>query len=338
MAIIGEVKGSGKKPYVLSQDGPVFSCTCPAWRNQSLSIDKRSCKHLKGHLGELVELARTTGEAESSLIVEKGRKLRPDEKVKLYGPPILLAHPWTPDVDPTGWWMSEKLDGVRAYWNGKDFISRQGNTYLAPEWFKEGLPKYPVDGELWMARQKFQETLSVVRSFDAGDDAWKKITYMIFDVPDSTAPFEIRKQLLRSIEKDAYNTVSVAQEECLSVEHLRDTLRAREALGAEGLMLRQPGSLYEVGRSHTCLKVKSFHEAEAEVIGYVAGKKRNKGVTGALSVRMPDGKEFDIGTGLSDAERRSPPKIGAMITYRYTETTKGGVPKCASYICERNYE
>lgn len=42
---------------------------------------------------------------------------------------ILLAHKWEPDHDPTGWWMSEKLDGVRAYWDGEAFVSRRGNQF-----------------------------------------------------------------------------------------------------------------------------------------------------------------------------------------------------------------
>lgn len=342
--VITEVKGSGKKPYILSQDGPVFSCTCPAWRNQSQPIDKRTCKHLKAHLGEDVELTRTatnTVEIEKIMTRADGRKLRPDEKAKLNGPPVLLAHPWTADVDPTGWWMSEKLDGVRAYWDGKNFISRQGNTYHAPEWFKQGLPEYPLDGELWMARQQFQATLSVVRSYDAGDAAWKKITYMIFDQPGPEAFEERNKKLLRWDDRigGASPYVQILdQTQCKGIEHLRGTLAVAEKLGAEGLMLRKPGSLYEVGRSHTCLKVKTFHDAEAVVTAHKPGKGRHKGRLGALTVMMPDGKEFDIGTGFTDKERETPPEVGATVTYRYTELTKGGVPKCGSYVATRDYE
>ncbi len=344
--IIATVKGSGKKPYELKQDGPVFSCSCPAWRNQSLPIDKRTCKHLKAHLGETNELVRTASAVPgiiSQLVAraaEKGRKLRPDEKAKLNGPPILLAHPWTPDIDPTGYWMSEKLDGVRAYWTGSQFLSRQGNVYHVPEWFKEGLPKDRiVDGELWMGRQQFQKTLSVVRSFDSGD-AWKQIKYRVFDMPNVQAPFEDRNLEIASmisVLQPAY-AEQVEQERCASVLDLRNTLDHYVDQGAEGLMLRKPCSLYEVGRSWTCLKVKNFFDKEAVVVGHTPGKGRHKGRCGALVVQMPDGKQFSLGTGLSDSERNNPPNIGATITYRYTELTSDGIPKCGSFVAERNYE
>ena len=105
-----------------------------------------------------------------------------------------------------------------------------------------------------------------------------------------------------------------------------------ESLGGEGLMLRQPGSKYETGRSATLLKVKTFKDAEAEVIGHQAGAGRHKGRLGALLVRLPDGTEFSVGTGLSDAERASPPGIGTVVTFRYQELSDGGVPRFPSYV------
>jgi DNA ligase-1 len=340
------VQGSGKKPYELKNIGGVYSCSCPAWRNQSFAIDKRSCKHLKQANGQEFEILRTqNGEtATKNLQVAihesiKGRKLRPDEKTKLNGPPILLAQTWTPDIDPTGYWMSEKLDGVRAYWNGENFISRQGNTYHAPEWFKEGLPKDKIlDGELWMGRQMFQKTISVVKRQDAGDE-WKAISYQIYDMPDSTTPFEYRMDRLEIALRDhpPYATL-LRQARCDGQNHLAEYLSATIAKGGEGIMLRKPGSLYEPKRSHTLLKVKNFSDAEAIVIGYEPGKGRHKGRMGALHVQMPDGKTFLIGTGFSDRERETPPMMGAKITYRYTELTTGGIPKCASFVTTRNYE
>lgn len=339
-----EIKGSGKKPYVLKNLGGVYSCTCPAWRNQSFSIDKRTCKHLKGHNGATFEIERIAGQevgAKAALIeaeeVAKGRKLRPDEKTKLNGPPILLAQTWTPDIDPTGWWMSEKLDGVRAYWNGENFISRQGNIYPAPDWFKEGLPKDKIlDGELWMARQAFQKTISVVKRQIPGPE-WRDIKYMVYDAPDSTRPFEERMTNVYPNGPGDWIQI-LSQKKCEGAEHLASYLEEVKALGGEGVMLREPGSLYEAKRSWTLLKVKSFTDAEAVVIGHTPGKGRHKGRMGALEVRMPDGKTFLVGTGFSDAIREAPPAIGATVTYRFTELTTDGIPKCGSFVCERNYE
>ena len=59
---------------------------------------------------------------------------------------------------PVGWYMSEKYDGYRAMWDGKRFVSRQGNVYNAPEWFTKHLPKDVVlDGELYAGRDNFQQ-------------------------------------------------------------------------------------------------------------------------------------------------------------------------------------
>lgn len=271
-----------------------------------------------------------------------GRKLRQDEKTKLHGPPVLLAHKFDDfdDLDPTGWWYSEKLDGVRAWWNGENFISRQGNVFHAPDWFKAGLPDHLLDGELWIDRGKFQATMAVVRRLDGGD-MWKAVKYVVFDAPHLTDKgFEDRMAALEQICLSSSNKHIKfhPHHKVQSRLHLLDELKAVEALRGEGLMIRKPGALYEAGRSATILKVKPFKDAEAVVIGYEPGKGRHKGVVGGLLVRMPNGKEFNVGTGLTDAERRDPPKVGQTVTYRYTEHTDDGIPKCASFVCVRDYE
>src|SRR5580704_12767831 len=107
-----EMKGSGAKPYVLKNTGGVYSCTCPAWRNQSIAIERRTCKHLRKLRGEVAEAARVGTEARARPATAPG------EDASEKAPPLLLAHAWANDVDLSGWWMSEKLDGVRAYWDG----------------------------------------------------------------------------------------------------------------------------------------------------------------------------------------------------------------------------
>jgi len=372
---VAYVQGSGKKPYELKNTGGVFSCTCPSWRNQGLAIDKRSCKHLRKHLGDAHEDARignapaanptlAVGEAPAKKVkgktmaeatgydvqnvldraAKEGRKLRPDEKAKINGAPCLLAHKFDHDgdVDPTGWWMSEKLDGVRAWWDGKNFISRQGNVFHAPDWFKAALPDHSLDGELWIGRGKFQQTISVVKRLDGGLQ-WENVRYMVYDAPHLDLPFEERMKFLESNGLfmkgvgGAYATL-LSQQKVQSRKHLLDELKKYVTQGAEGLMIRKPGSLYEVGRSYTLLKVKIVDDAEATVIGYTAGKGRHKGVVGALQCRMPNGIEFDLGTGLNDAERRNPPAVGAVVTYTYIGLTDDGRPKFAAFVAVRDYE
>jgi DNA ligase-1 len=226
---------------------------------------------------------------------------------------------------------------VRAYWNGKAFVSRLGNEYMAPAWFVEGLPEVPLDGELWVGRKAFQRTVSIVRRQDRSDH-WRDVAFVVFDAPAMDAPFEDRLAFVSAhVAKHAPPHARYhAHERCTGVDHLRAELARVEALGGEGLMLRKPGSRYEVGRSNTLLKVKSFKDAEARVVGYVPGEGRHKGRTGALLVEMPDGTRFAVGTGLSDKEREHPPAVGAVITYRYQELSDGGVPRFPSFVGERH--
>jgi DNA ligase-1 len=324
-----EVKGSARKPYQLKNTGGVYSCTCPAWRNQSVPIERRTCKHLikvRGHAAEQARIGDPALAAPSRAAASDADK-----------PPILLAHSWEAGQDPAGWWMSEKLDGVRAFWDGEAFLSRLGNRYLAPDWFTAGLPTTPLDGELWIARGAFQRTISVVRRHDAGEQ-WRQVRFLIFDAPAQEGGFEARLDWLKRTFGPgvaAYAAV-VEHTPCAGLEHLRAELTRVEAAGGEGLMLRQPGSAYVEGRSSTLLKVKSFFDAEAKVVGYKAGAGRHKGRTGALLVVTPAGVEFAVGTGLSDRERESPPPVGSVITYRYQELTDGGVPRFPTYVAVRH--
>lgn len=326
-----EVKGSGVKPYVLKNSGGVYSCTCPAWRNQSIALEKRTCKHLRGYRGDAAEDARVGSAAPREKLASNATVK--SAKADTAEPPLLLAHSWDNEVDLAGWWMSEKLDGVRAYWDGKKFWSRLGNEFIAPKWFTEGLPDFPLDGELWSGRKRFQRTVSIVRRQDASED-WREISYLVFDAPKLDAPFEER--LERYHEALAAAKLPHARGHghvrCEGVDHLRRELARVESLGGEGLMLRKPGSRYEVGRSFTLLKVKSFKDDEARVVGHVAGAGKHKGRLGALEVVMKDGTRFSVGTGFTDAEREAPPPIGTIITFRYQELSEDGVPRFPTYL------
>lgn len=321
-----EMQGSGSKPYILKNVGGVYSCTCPAWRNQSLAIERRTCKHLRKLRGDAAEEARIGGAV--PVRAKTGTSGEGKE-----GPPLLLAERWDKQADLTGWWMSEKLDGVRAYWDGKQFLSRLGNVYHAPDWFVEGLPDAPLDGELWIGRKMFQRTVSIVRRQDK-TDLWREVRYLVFDAPAHGGPFEERLQFFQDILAERKPTYAVPHphEACKSLAHLHEELGRIEALGGEGLMLRQPQSKYHIGRSGTLLKVKSFLDAEGRVVGHKAGAGRHKGRLGALQVELADGTRVDVGTGFSDAERDHPPPIGSVIAFRYQELSEAGVPRFPSYV------
>ncbi len=319
------VQGSAREPYVLKNIGGIYSCNCPSWRNQSLPIERRTCKHIRILRGEKAEAERLCGTL--STAASKAVATKPTARA------LLLAHAWDNEQDVSGWFISEKLDGVRALWTGERFLSRQGNTFHAPDWFVCDLPKMPLDGELWLDRKKFQRTVSIVRRHDQSDN-WREIRFVVFDAPEAQAPFEQRIELLqdRFAESPANFASVLEQKLCRGMDHLRAELARVEALGGEGLMLRQPGSQYEAGRSATLLKLKSFHDMEAQVIDHQAGRGRHKGRLGALIVQLANGITFNVGTGLSDAERERPPAVGSTITFRYQELSDGGVPRFPSFV------
>jgi DNA ligase-1 len=321
-----EMQGSGSRPYVLKNVGGVYSCNCPAWRNQSVAIERRTCKHLRKLRGDAAEQERIGGDLPASAA-------KTGSKVDVMAPPLLLAESWDGQANLAGWWMSEKLDGVRAYWTGQEFLSRLGNRLHAPEWFTAGLPTEPLDGEFWIARKGFQRTVSIVRRQDK-TDLWNEVRFLIFDAPGAGTAFEGRLRAIESILQKNRPPFARALDQslCNGTDHLRSELARIESLGGEGLMLRQPESLYATGRSPTLLKVKSFVDSEARVVGHEPGKGRHKGRLGALLVELPNGKRFAVGTGLSDAERSNPPSSGSTITFRYQELTDGGVPRFPSYV------
>ncbi len=334
-----EVQGSGSATYTLKNVGGVYSCTCPAWRNQSLGIEQRTCKHIRAYRGDEAEKVRL-GNVElagkptvkKKIINEDGEEVDAPDKA----PPLLLAHKWEMDVALEGWWMSEKLDGVRAFWDGAQFISRLGNVFHAPDWFVADFPKTALDGELWGGRKTFQKTVGIVKRQDKPPE-WKTIKYLVFDAPKHGGTFEERLEHIREVVgagKLQYANMH-PHETCRDVAHLKSELARVEALGGEGMMLRKPGSKYEAGRSHTLLKVKTFHDAEARVVEHVAGMGKHKGRLGALVVELENGTKFNVGTGFSDKERETPPAIGTVITFRYQELSDGGVPRFPSYVGER---
>lgn len=320
-----QMQGSGATPYTLRNVGGVYSCSCPAWRNQSLAIEKRTCKHLRKLRGDEAE-AKRCGDAAPAA------KSATDKKAG-DGPPLLLAQTWDSSTDLKDWWMSEKLDGVRAFWDGKRFLSRQGNLFHAPEWFLRDLPPTPLDGELWIDRKAFQRTVSIVRRQDKSDH-WREVRFLVFDAPKQNGGFENRIEYLEDFFRS--NKLKHADlhvhERCRGTSHLKQQLVKIEQMGGEGLMLRQPNSKYEIGRSWTLLKVKSFQDAEAIVLGHVDGKGRHKGRMGALICQLPDGTQFNVGTGFSDHQRDNPPAIGSEITFRYQELSDGGVPRFPSFV------
>ena len=249
-------------------------------------------------------------------------------------PPLLLANVYREDVALDRYWVSEKLDGVRAYWDGERLRSRKGNPINAPPWFVAHFPRVPLDGELWMGRGAFERLSGAVRRQRPDDAQWREIRFMVFDLPSSPATFDRRLQRLREMfEAVASPYVALVEQFRVSGRaELMERLERVVAGGGEGLMLHKGSSLYAAGRSDDLLKLKTHEDAEAVVIGHLPGKGRLTGMLGALLVETPEGLRFRLGTGFSDEERRNPPPLGATVTYRYHGRTRNGVPRFASFL------
>nr|VFK26655.1 MAG: DNA ligase-1 [Candidatus Kentron sp. MB]VFK74586.1 MAG: DNA ligase-1 [Candidatus Kentron sp. MB] len=248
-------------------------------------------------------------------------------------PELLLLTKYRPGMDVSGWYMSEKLDGIRAYWDGEKLLSRQGNPFAAPGWFTEKLPPFELDGELWIARGHFEETLSIT-SRDRPHPGWRRITYNIFEIPHAPGALDARiERFRRYLQQHPIAHVSIVpQAVCRDTEHLMARLRSVNAEGAEGLVLRNPASSYQTGRDPNALKVKRFDDMEGRVVGYRPGKGKYTGMTGSLWVEIESGRRFYIGSGLTDRDRADPPVIGSVITFRYQGFTRNGIPRFASFL------
>ena len=253
-------------------------------------------------------------------------------------PPIQLATKFHDDITIENYWVSEKLDGVRGYWDGEFLISKKGNRFATPKWFTLNFPKTKLDGELWIGRNKFELVSGIVRTKSGNEQDWKQVSFMIFDLPNSSANFTDRLKIMKQlVNKSASPHLKmIKQEKFTSHKALQLKLDQVINAGGEGLMLHHVNAFYQVKRSQDLMKLKRFDDAEAIVIGYSSGKGKHIGKMGALLVETKEGVQFKIGSGFSDAVRADPPKIGDRITFKYTGKTKSGVPRFASYLRIRN--
>jgi DNA ligase-1 len=246
---------------------------------------------------------------------------------------MMLPQVYNEQVDVSGWLMSEKLDGVRGYWDGQQLLSKNSNRLFPSAEFIRGLPPFPLEGEIWGGRGNFEQTLSIVKQ-QQPHAGWQQLKFAIFDVPQAPGGFTARIELARdwfAAHPSPYAFI-ISQREVRDQAQLQQELQRIEGLGGEGLIVRRPDALYTAGRSSEILKVKNYQDAEALVVAQLPGKGRNEGRLGALLVVLADGTQFKIGSGFSDAERDLPPPVGATIRFSYYGKYRSGLPKFPSFI------
>lgn len=354
------IKGSSALPYTLKKFNGGYSCTCQGWAMQVhvKGVQATSCKHLKLVRGVEAEAERCQAFA--------GVKTSSAKKNTSIPGSISLAQQWTASTDPTGYVMSEKLDGMRAYWCGKKLWTRSGLPIIAPEWFLTALPKDLVlDGELFLGRQQFDACMSIARRTDATEE-WRQLRYVVFDAPSVKGGIPIRLQRAAEAYVAATSAMGSAGEpalavtkggtvtlstesgaaekgvfwvlhphtECTGMEHLLEELARVEAQGGEGLMLRSATASHRGGRNSDLLKVKSFHDDEALVTDQEVGNGKYQGMVGSLVCVSRAGARFKVGSGLTDAMRttRAAPQPGTVITFKYFELTKDGIPRFPTFL------
>jgi len=225
--------------------------------------------------------------------------------------------------------MSEKLDGIRAYWDGKQLFTRSGKVIHAPDWFLKDYPPFAIDGELWSKRGDFEFISSTVRD-KCPSNGWRKIKHYIFDVPHAKGNLFERLAKVKPYEGKVIKIIP--QIPIKSKDDLKRFLDEIEQKGGEGVVVRDPNAPYIGKRTSKALKVKRFHDAECEIVGYTEGRGKYRGKVGAIVCALQDGTRFKIGSGLSDALRKNPPKIGTIITFKYKELTKKGKPRFPIFL------
>ncbi|AZG73751.1 DNA ligase [Shewanella livingstonensis] len=252
-------------------------------------------------------------------------------------PPIQLATKYQADIAVAEYLVSEKLDGVRGYWDGSTMLTRSGRKVALPASFTLGFPNVAIDGEIWLGHNRFEQVSALVRRQQVPDEEWQHVTFMIFDLPQHPGTFVERYLAMKILVQQTNSThlQVIKQQTVASTEALFNQLDDVVNAGGEGLMLHFKQAQYTVGRSEYIVKLKPKYDAEAVVVGHTQGKGKYRGMLGALVVKTPAGIVFNVGSGLSDKQRENPPLIGSIITYQYLGFTQKGTPRFATFLRER---
>ena len=249
-------------------------------------------------------------------------------------PPVALAESYQGDVELSQYWVSEKFDGVRGYWDGRQLLPRSGAVIDVPDWFTRDWPKTVMDGELWAGYDGFSRISTLVRTAGPEHPGWKAVTYRVFDLPQHGGNFNARVPAIR----EAVSAINQAWVLAVDQFKVRDAAELDAALsdvlarGGEGLILHHGLRSHQPGRNSGLFKLKPFEDAEARVVAINPGRGRLQGMMGSIDVRTPDGRVFALGTGFSDEQRADPPPLGAWVTYRYNGYTANGLPRFARFL------
>jgi len=230
---------------------------------------------------------------------------------------VMLARDYQ-NEDVKGFFASEKLDGVRAIWDGEKLCTKNFRIINAPDWFVSGLPKYALDCELWAGRGRFQFAANVVKRNKADNPDWRELRLCVFDLPSTKGNLSQRMEIMKSIvitHVEILEQIEIKDEKHL--KHLFDSVKSK---GGEGLMLRQSSEEYTHGRTDLLLRMKDHATDEGECIAIIDGAAHLKW------------------RGIIVKVKANTMKIGDSVTFKYNGLTENGIPRHARFIAVRDYE
>jgi DNA ligase-1 len=257
-------------------------------------------------------------------------------QVVLAKPDLFLLKTYDSSKEVVGWVMSEKLDGIRGFWDGEKLVSRGGNLINAPAWFTQSYPPFAIDGELWTKRNDFENISSIVRSKNSGD-RWKNITHHIFEAPNQQGGLLERLLILEKyLRTNPIPHLKILKQTLIQdKQQLEIFLEEVTSHKGEGVVVRNPSTLYETGRLSSALKVKKYFDTECRVLKILSGKGKYQDKMGSVLCQTDNGKQLRIGSGFKDKDRNIPPAIGSEITFKYYGFTKKGKFKYPVYLRQK---
>ena len=248
-------------------------------------------------------------------------------------PELQIPETYHGNENITGWYMSEKLDGIRGYWDGQRLLSKAGTIIHAPSWFTDNLPPFELDGELWAGRGNFEDVQCTVLD-ETPSSGWRNISYNIFEVPHAPGDFPTRLDKARKwfSGHEADHVQIIPQITCTGHEHVQRFLKKIAKDAGEGVILKDPTIPYRDGSEQRVLKIKHIDYMDGTVIGHTPGKGKYTGLMGSLPLKLANGVVFNLGTGFSMHERHYAPRIGAVVTFKHYGFSKSGKPRFASFV------
>lgn len=256
-------------------------------------------------------------------------------------PDLFLLKTYQPTQSVVGWVMSEKLDGIRGFWNGQQLLTRSGKPINAPAWFTQSYPPFAIDGELWTKQANFANISSIVRR-KIPDDRWQTISHQIFEVPNQPGGLLARLSVLETyLAKHPNTPIQIIKQHPITQQNqVKQFLNIVVKSSGEGIVVRNPNTPYQTGRLSSALKVKKYQDAECIVQKTLLGKGKYIHKMGAIVCQIINGtaigQTIKIGSGFNDYERTNPPKIGSQVTFKYYGLTKNNKPRFPVFLRVRD--